>query len=512
MKKTKEMTIQLVGFQSNQFIMNIDLKGVIFRMIIEWRPNRTSNISLHQQIVDWMKQQITRGEWPVATKLPAQRSLAYSFGVNRSTIITAIDELIADGLLETKVGSGTFVSNNTWNVLVSSKQPDWRNYVRNGLHEPNLKTIQDINQYETDTTIIRLGTGELSPSLLPTKKIEKTLHSTSFDAHSLGYSEPKGDKRLRQCISVYLETKGVKASPSSLMIVSGGLQALQLISVGLLQKGSMILHESPSYLNSVHPFQSAGMNLVGLSNQGRESIPTQMKRIIEKKKASLFYTVPTFNNPTNTTWTKEERLSLLSICKKEQIPIIEDDVYSDLWFEKEPPLPIKSLDADGLVLHIGSMSKTLSPGLRIGWVAGPITVIERLADIKMQMDYGSSALSQYLVAEWLASGQYSKHLEWLRHELIVRRDFTLSLLNQYFKGLAEWNIPQGGFYIWLKLCKPIVNPNLFKQAIKENILLNPGYIYEPNDTTHLRLSYSYASEDQLAYGIQTLSKIIRSLV
>lgn len=512
MKKTKELTLHLVGIQPNQFIMNLEHERGGFRMFIDWRPNRPSNISLHQQIVDWMKQQITQGEWPVATKLPAQRSLADSFGVNRSTIITAMDELIADGLLETRVGSGTFVSNSTWNVLVSSKKPDWKNYVRNGLHEPNLKTIQDINQHETDSAIIRLGTGELSPTLLPTKKIEKSLQSTTFDALSLGYSEPKGDKRLRQSISVYLETKGINASPGSLMIVSGGLQALQLISVGLLQKGSMVLHESPSYLNSVHPFQSAGMHLVGLSKQGRESIPTQIKRINGRKKASLFYTVPTFNNPTNTTWTKEERLNLLSTCKKEQIPIIEDDVYSDLWFEKRPPLPIKSLDTDGLVLHIGSMSKTLSPGLRIGWIAGPITVIERLADIKMQMDYGSSALSQHLVAEWLESGQYTKHLEWLRHQLIVRRDFTLSLLNQYFKGLAEWQIPQGGFYIWVKLCKPIVNQNLFKQAIKENLLLNPGYIYEPNNNTHLRLSYSYASEEQLAYGIQTLSKIIRRLI
>ena len=109
----------------------------------------------------------------MATKLPSQRSLADSFGVNRSTIITAIDELIADGLLETKVGSGTFVSNNTWNVLVSSKQPDWKNYVRNGLHEPNLKTIQDINQYETDTAIIRLGTGELISSSIAYKKNRK---------------------------------------------------------------------------------------------------------------------------------------------------------------------------------------------------------------------------------------------------------------------------------------------------------------------------------------------------
>ncbi|PJN91536.1 GntR family transcriptional regulator [Bacillus sp. mrc49] len=481
-------------------------------MVIEWRPNRNSSLSLHQQIVNWMKQQITSGEWPVATKLPSQRSLADSFGVNRSTIITALDELIADGLLETKVGSGTFVSNNTWNVLAASKQPDWRKYVRNGLHEPNIQTIQDINFHEADTAMIRLGTGELSPSLLPVKKIEQTLQSTAFDAYSLGYSEPKGDKRLRQSISDHLKEKGVTVSPGSLMIVSGGLQALQLIAVGLLPKGSLILHESPSYLNSVHPFQSAGMHLAGLSKHGRETIPNQIKRINRKRKASLLYTVPTFNNPTNATWTKEERLDLLSICKKEQIPIIEDDVYSDLWLETEPPPPLKSFDADGLVLHIGSMSKTLSPGLRIGWIAGPMPVIERLADIKMQMDYGSSALSQHLVATWLSQGHYSKHLDWLRRELLARRDFTLALLNRYFEGIAKWQTPQGGFYIWLELGKPIVNPTLFKLAIKEHLLINPGYIYEPNNHTHLRLSYSYASEEQLAYGIQTLSKIIRRLI
>lgn len=478
-------------------------------MYIDWKPDRSSNQSLHQQIVDWMQQHITRGDWPVGTRLPSQRILADTFDVNRSTIISAIDELIADGLLETKAGSGTFVSNNTWNVLISTKRLDWKNYVQSGIHEPNLTTIQDINHYETDPHMIRLGTGELSPSLLPTHLIEATFHTTSFKTLSLGYSEPKGDKRLRQYICDYLQTKGITTSISSIMIVSGGLQALQLIAVGLLQKGSMILHESPSYINSVHPFQSAGMHLVGLPNQGQEQIPEQIKRIHKKQKASLFYTIPTFNNPTNTTWTHEERLELLSICQQEQIPIIEDDVYSDLWFDQEPPRSLKSLDTEGLVLYIGSMSKTLSPGLRIGWINGPVTVIDRLADIKMQTDYGSSALSQHLVAEWLASGQYAQHVAWLRHKLRERRDFTLSLLNQHFKGIAEWDVPQGGFYIWLKLNKPIVNRYLFQQAIKENILINPGFIYEPQNNSHLRVSYSYASKEQLAYGIETLAKIIQ---
>ena len=153
------------------------------------------------------------------------------------------------------------------------------------------------------------------------------------------------------------------------------------------------------------------------------------------------------------------------------------------------------------------MSKTLGPG-RIGWIVGPEPVIDRLSDIKMQTDYGSSSLSQHAVAEWLSSGLYENHLDHIRSELRKRRDFTLSLLEQYFHDIAHWNIPQGGFYIWLRFKNPSIRP-LFEQALKENILLNPGNMYDRNDHQHLRLSYAYASYDQLESGLIRLAELIR---
>ncbi len=145
------------------------------------------------------------------------------------------------------------------------------------------------------------------------------------------------------------------------------------------------------------------------------------------------------------------RKELINICNNEKLPIIEDDVYGELWIDEPPPETLKSIDTNGNVLYVGSVSKTLSPGLRIGWVVGPETVISRLADIKMQMDYGSSSLSQLTVSKWIETGLYQDHLKDMRIALKKRRDFTIQLLNTYFADIASWKEPKGGYYVWIDL-------------------------------------------------------------
>ncbi|TQR17900.1 PLP-dependent aminotransferase family protein [Psychrobacillus soli] len=467
---------------------------------MQWKPDRHSHLSLHIQIVDWMKTHIERGEWTVGTKLPPQRKLAELLGVNRSTIIDVLDELKADGLLEMKRGAGTFVSNNSWNVLLNKSQPDWHKHIQASIHKPNYHTIQLINEYEQDSCIIRLGTGELSPDLLPTKLLEQSLQSISLNARDIGYSEPKGSKRLRIILSDYLQKRGIHTSPESILIVSGALQALQLISVGLLEQQSIIFQEHPSYLNSVHPFQSAGMQMVSVKRNERLA---ETLKAGSGKKQSLFYTIPTLHNPTGSSLTPEERKRLLEICAELQIPIIEDDVYHELLFEESPPA-MKSLDQTGQVLYVGSVSKTLSPGLRIGWVVAPEPVINRLADIKMQTDYGSSAFSQEIVAHWLSSGLYEEHVASLRQQLKGRSLFVESILNENFRRIATWEKSMGGFYIWLRFNEPVVNKALFLKLIKQKVLINPGYIYDPSDLHHIRLSYAYATLEELKEGLYIL--------
>lgn len=479
---------------------------------INWIPNKNSSVPLHQQISNYIKLKIMNGEWTIGTKIPPQRTLAKIFNVNRSTVITAFDELIAEGLIESKVGKGTIVVNNTWGILASTPPPDWISYVKAGTHQPNQFMIQEINNAETRSDIIRLGTGELSPELLPTEKMKNIFQQNSEQILSLGYSEPKGNLYLRETVSEYLKSKGIEASPATILIVSGGLQALQLISLGLLHRGSTIFHETPSYLNSVNVFQSAGMNLFGVPIDN-EGIQTEfLGRLKRQHNGALLYTIPSFHNPTGVLMSERRRHQLFEICRKERLPIIEDNVYGDLWFDEPTPTPLKASDQQGLVLYLGSMSKTLSPGLRIGWLVGPEPVIDRLSDIKMQTDYGSSSVSQYAVAEWLSSGYYLDHIEQIRGELKHRRDFTLQILKKYFSGIATWNEPKGGFYIWLCLKPNISIRNLFESALKEGILINPGSVYDRNNQQYIRLSYSYTSINDLEKGLIRLSELIHVFI
>jgi len=471
---------------------------------LNWQPIKQGEMTLQQQIIQWITDHIERGDWVAGTKLPTQRQLAMQFGVNRSTVQQALEELKAAAILEAKVGSGIYVADNSWQSLITQTQPNWQKYIDTSLHKPNYHTIQIINEYEQRDDVIRLGTGELAPSLLPTTDIEASLKELSLQSKALGYSSPQGNERLRAAICKYVKKRGIHVQPQNICIVSGALQALQLIAVGLLEQGSIVFQEQTSYLNSVHPFQSVGMQMMAIDRDEQLAQTMAQKK---RKRQAVYYAVPTLNNPTGEVWTTQEKRQLYEACKASRIPIIEDDVYHELLFEAATP-PIKSLDDSGQVLYIGSVSKTLSPGLRIGWLIGPTTVIERLADIKMQTDYGSSAISQEIVLHWLESGKYVNHVERLRQQLQRRADYVETILKEKFDDLADWSKPKGGFYIWLKFHRPIVDKELFTKLLYQQVLINPGYIYDPQDTHHIRLSYAYATYEELQSGLEILYQCV----
>ncbi len=474
-----------------------------------WKPDKNSPIPLYEQVKNYIRDKIASGYWKIGSKIPTQRYMAQAFDVNRSTIVTAIEELIADGLLEGKTKGGTIVKNNTWSLLSKTPPPDWVSYVRAGTHQPNFSTIQQINKYEFEPQIIRLGTGELSPELFPKKMMDIVADHSLKQMKSLGYEEPKGSLTLRKSISEYLQTKGIEAHPSQILIVSGALQALNLISVGILYKGSTILTENPSYIYSINVFQSAGMKLFGvpLDNDG-----IMFEKVIKHRRqtnAAILYTIPSFHNPTGICMSEERRKKLLQVCEAERLPIIEDDAYRELSIDRTVPMPIKAIDKNELVLYLGSLSKTLCPGLRIGWVVGQEAVIERLADVKMQTDYGSSSLSQMAAAEWISSGLYEEYINNIKKELKIRRDITSACLNKYFEEIAQWKLPQGGFYIWLYLKKPISMQKLFIRCLEKGILINPGNLYQHMSSQHIRISYSYAAYKDLEFGLKTLAETIK---
>ncbi|AVB09714.1 GntR family transcriptional regulator [Bacillus velezensis] len=463
------------------------------------------------QIIQFIKEKIGNGEWPIGSKIPSQRTLAKHFEVNRSTVITALEELTADGLIEGRMGKGTVVTNNTWTLLAKNSAPDWDQYVTSGIQQPSQKIVQEINKSESNSDLIQLSKGELSHEIFPLAAMKKMMGKVSQNIEAFGYEEPKGYLPLREALSGYLRTIGIQASPSSILIVSGALQALQLISMGLLQRGSTVYLDQPSYLYSLHVFQSAGMKLTGVPMDNDGLLPEHIHVARGERGRAILYTNPCFHNPTGILMSKKRREEILAASENAQLPIIEDDIYRELWIDEIPPDPIKTIDKNGHVLYIGSLSKTLSPGLRIGWIVGPEPVIERLSDIKMQTDYGSSSLSQRVAAEWFTSGEYQQHLEQVRSQLKVRRQLVMSLLETNLKNVAAWNMPKGGFFVWVKILPPLSMKLLYTKALTKGILLNLGSIYAQEKGNYIRLSYAYASLEDLQKGIYELGLMIKEL-
>lgn len=479
---------------------------------LNWRPDKKLKMSLSKQIISYIKKQILNGDWLIGQKLPSQRDMSKLLGVNRSTVVEAYSELIALGIIESNYGKGTVIINNTWSLIFSDLSPKWNDYIESGSHKENLPTIQAINKLEFKKDIIRLSTGEMAPDLFPHEMMKQVLSKIPSQALSLNYIEPLGLEELRVVLCQRLKKIGIDLKPTQILIVSGSLQALHLISMSILKPSSTMFLEEPSYLKSLSGFESNGLRLKGVPMDNMGIIPWMINIEKEEIDNAILYTIPTFHNPTGITMTKERRAELIKWCQRYKLPVIEDDVYRELWFDEEAPTPLKAMDSTGNVLYLGSVSKSLAPGLRIGWVAGPEPVMERLGDIKMQTDYGSSSLSQWALTEWMQSGLYDKHLQDFRRKLVERRDFVINILENYYGDIGSWGKPSGGYYIWLKIEKKIQTEKLFDLAIKENILINPGNMYSFKDNTCIRLSYSYASLEDLKKGLIRLSELIRMIV
>ena len=479
---------------------------------VEWSPDKNSKEPLTRQIVDYISRKISNGDWAVGYSLPPERILAEKFKVNRSTISIALDILKAYGIIQGKVGKGTVIVSNTWSLMISSSEANWGSRVKSGYFKENLPTIQIINKLEFVEGITRLGTGEMSPKLFPKESVTKAITSLASKMNNLNYLGPLGLDELRETLSCRLKSLGIDASASNILITSGSLQSLQLISISMLKPDSKIYCEIPSYINSLQVFQSAGMKLEGITMDNEGLQYWHMAENMKSGTSSLLYTIPTHHNPTGVVMTEQRRKEVYKFCNRNAIPIIEDDAYCELYHGLMPPRPMKAMDVTGSVLYLGTASKSFAPGLRIGWVVGPESIIERLGDVKMQLDYGASSLSQMVLNEVLSNGSYDQFLLEFRTILLRRKNTMLEALDLYFKDIAKWNNPTGGYYIWLDFLEEVPVEKLFKAALNKGLLLNTGNIYHVSKINSLRLSFSYIDEESIMPSIKELSGIVRSLI
>jgi DNA-binding transcriptional MocR family regulator len=473
-----------------------------------WKPDRQAKRPLYLQIAEHMEQRITLGELPPGSVLPSERKLAEQLGVNRSTIVQAYEDLRASGIIESVTGSGTRVSKNIWGMKLR-QTPNWKRYVEEGTFLPNLPFLRRIREgIQSGEPYINFASGELAPDLSPNAAIQHLMAKHAFQ-DVLGYGDPQGYVPLREAISTFLHKyRSIQATDESILITSGSQQSLYLITQCLLSPGDAIAIESPSYCYSLPMFQSAGLRLFGLSVDQYGVSPDDIRHLYKQHRIRMIFLNPIYQNPTGTVMNETRRQEVFDCCEQLGIPIVEDDPFSLTAFEDETPLPIKTLDHSGTVLYIGSLSKIAASGLRVGWMVAPQSVIHRLSDARLQMDFGLSIFPQWIAAHFLNSSDLELHLKQLRSMLRNRRDRLTEALQMHLPSELAFEVPEGGLNLWCKINEPVNDYMLLENGMKNGVLFVPGSVYG-TESGYVRFTYARPLMEEIEVGVERFARALQ---
>jgi 2-aminoadipate transaminase len=384
-------------------------------------------------------------------------------------------------------------------------------------------TAHDLPQ-GTTPGIIPLLLGHPDPETLLTPELREAMQRviSSPQAYvSLQYGPEQGARELVEILVEKLKREqDLAIQPANLMIVAGSTHAVDMLARLYAGKGSVVLVEAPTYADSLHIFRDHQLELCAIPMDEEGLLPGELERQLERLRArgvspGLLYTVPNFHNPTGRTLSETRRREIIRLARQENFLIVEDDVYHDLGFEGTVPASFYALAGGQQVMSIGSFSKTLAPGLRLGWLLGSEENIQRcLTCGTMQMGGGANPFTARVVAEYCLSGAWEKHIAHVRTLYKTRRDRALSALEQFMPSGVEWTHPAGGFFLWLRLPERVFAQDVKRLALARGVAVaaGDGFFVNPADGAHhLRLAYSRATPEEITNGIRILAEVIKTL-
>ncbi|MCL6612164.1 MAG: PLP-dependent aminotransferase family protein [Peptococcaceae bacterium] len=466
---------------------------------------------IYLQIASLIAVKIQKQILPPGTKLPPERELAGLFAVSRTTAINAYRKLEQQGLVWTKVGSGTYVAQAPdvesppgvpWPQLFTA-------YPQNRL----ASILRDMVSTPAPGTI-SLAAGMPDPALYPletfTGLFNRNIGRTA--PADFGHIPIEGYSPLRRAVAAMLNEKGIPASPENILILSGSQQGLYLVSKVLLEPGDYVVMETPTFIGAIQVFQDAGARVLSLPCPEKLSLGL-LEDFLIRHRPKLLYIIPTYQNPTGRVLPEQDRRDLIELAKRHRLVIVEDDPYSDLFYGQQPPRALKALDSYEGVVYLGTFSKILFPGLRIGYLAGPPVLINRLALEKQFIDLHSNNMAQWLLAMFLNEGYLAPHLAKVRGEYKKRRDRMAKALQRWCANDIEFAVPEGGFYFWCKSKQAVTSRQLLQEAANNRISFVPGDAFHtvPTLDKEFRLCFAAHDEAVLLDSVQRLAKTLAQI-
>ncbi len=363
--------------------------------------------------------------------------------------------------------------------------------------------------------------GNNDPDVVPVEPLRAAADAVlAREGHALSNytvnTGPQGYLPLREFVSAKLRRDaGIFCTPEDIVMVSGSLQALDLVNAALCERGDTVIYEQESYQGSINRMTRMGVNVVGipLDHDGmrmdvlREKLAELKGRGVRPK---FIYVIPTVQNPTATIMSEGRRRELLAIAEQYGVPIFEDDCYADLiWNGKRPPA-LYAMSKSGNVIHIGSFSKSVAPALRVGYIVGPWEILSRALSLKT--DAGSGALEQMVLAEF-SKPHFETHVPKLRAALRAKLETLMDSLNEQFGTSAEFDEPPGGIFLWVKLPDQVDAMRLYQKAVAAGVAINPGPEWSLNaahSRSRIRICYASPSHQQIREGIALLAEVCRN--
>lgn len=465
---------------------------------------------LYQKIASALEEQIKNGTLKTGDKMPSLRTLHREYGVSMTTAIQAYLELEAKGLIVSRPQSGYFISYKPANLSVPSVStpPD-------GVKPEEVEAlIARVYSTLSNKDVTKFSLGVPENELLPIAKLNKELANAmrSLKGSGTEYEEIQGNRKLRRDIARLTYTWNGNLNEEDIVTTTGAMNAISFGLMALTQKGDTIAVESPVYFGILQLAKSLGLKVIELPTHPVTGIePDALKKALSKINVCIL--VSNFNNPLGSCMPDEHKKEVVKMLAEKNIPLIEDDLYGDVYFGSNRPKPCKVFDEAGLVLWSGSVSKTLAPGYRVGWMA-PGKFKDKIIHQKLIHTVSSTTITQEAIASFLEKGRYEHHLRKLRSELHANSLRFARAVAEYFPKGTKISRPQGGFMLWLELNKRINTVELYNRAIRQEISIAPGRMFSLQNQFNncMRLSYGQRWSDQLDDRLKELGKIAKGFI
>ncbi len=476
--------------------------------------DRQSSEPIFRQIAGWLRENILNGNLAAETKLPATRALAEKLGVSRITIKNAYALVESDGLILTREGSGTFVASPSsgQGLTQEFKTINWPLWQLEQGAEPVSAMIGSNANIQTSGMISFIGVGD--PVYFPAKDFVKTLQDVvrRDGATALNYGNFGGGyEPLQVTITRVLASQGIQTKPTQVLVTSGSQQGLALVCHQLLHEGDVVLVEKPTYNLALELFRHLKLKIIGVPVDENGMQVEVIEPLLQQYHPKLIYTIPNFQNPTGTCLSISRRRLMLTLAQRYNVPILEDDFVGDLRFEGRALPAIKALDGTGQVIYIGTFSKLLMPGIRVGYLVANGPIFHHLVHQKMVNDLTTSPLLQRALDIYVTVGRYQAHLRRSTRIYRQRRDVLIENLTEKIPEV-KFNTPHGGLFLWLKLPEGLSSQSLQEVARNEGVDFAPGsrFFCDPDEgKSCLRLNFATNSSEQILEGVKRLSRAVK---